>query len=244
VTARKQIETALKLSNRELEAFSYSVAHDLRAPLRGINGLSRALLEDHGDALDEEAHGYLKRIGAAAERMGLLIDALLSLSRVSRAPLQREEVNLTKIAAGVMTQLEAGQPGRAVEFVSEGPVLAHGDPTLLRALLDNLLGNAWKFTSKRDDARIVFGTETRGDDVVHFVRDNGAGFDMEYATKLFAPFQRLHSAGEFPGTGIGLATVQRIVHRHGGEVWADGAVGKGATFYFTLGDKPRRAKAS
>jgi PAS domain S-box-containing protein len=234
VTDRKQAEAALKLSNRELEAFSYSVAHDLRAPLRGINGLSCALLEDASDKLDDEGKNYLRRIGAAAERMGLLIDALLSLSRVSRVELQRETVNLTQLADAVVKQLQIAQPERTVSFINEDTGVSRGDPALLRALLDNLLGNAWKFTSTRPQASIKFGSEKRGDTVVYYVNDNGAGFDMAYAGKLFAPFQRLHSASDFAGTGIGLATVQRIVHRHGGEIWAEGAVDRGATFYFTL----------
>jgi PAS domain S-box-containing protein len=234
ITERKRIEVALETSNRELEAFSYSVAHDLRAPLRGINGFSRALLEDFGDKLDAQGKNYLERIGAGSERMGLLIDALLSLSRVSRVDLSRETVNLSRTADGVMKQLRMTQPEREVSFVNQDDVSGHGDPALLRALLDNLLGNAWKFTGKRPDARIEFGTTRKGDTLVYFVKDNGAGFDMAYADKLFAPFQRLHQASEFAGTGIGLATVQRIVHRHGGEIWAEGAVGAGATFSFTL----------
>jgi PAS domain S-box-containing protein len=238
VTERKRIETELKLSNHELEAFSYSVAHDLRAPLRGINGLSRALLEDASDKLDDEGKDYLGRIGAGAERMGLLIDALLALSRVSRVELQREIVDLTRLADAVVKQLRASQPERVVEFVAQENVLSNGDPALLRALLDNLLGNAWKFTGARPNARIEFGFERREGAVVYYVKDNGAGFDMAYADKLFAPFQRLHKASEFAGTGIGLATVQRIVRRHGGEIWAEGAVSRGATFYFTLSSSP------
>jgi signal transduction histidine kinase len=234
ITARKRIETALETSNRELEAFSYSVAHDLRAPLRGINGFSRALLEDYGDKLDDDGKDYLDRIGAGAERMGLLIDALLTLSRVSRAELQREPVNLSRIADGVIKQLRTSQPERAIEFVNQEDVVAQGDPTLLRALFDNLLGNAWKFTGKREGARITFGTTTKDGAIVYYVEDNGAGFDPAYAGRLFAPFQRLHQASEFAGTGIGLATVQRIVHRHGGTIWADGVVNRGATFHFSL----------
>jgi light-regulated signal transduction histidine kinase (bacteriophytochrome) len=225
---------ALKLSNQELEAFSYSVAHDLRAPLRGINGFSRALLEDYGDKLDTDAHDYLDRIGAATARMGDLIDALLSLSRVARAELRREKVNLSGIAESVIKQLRASQPDRVVEFVNQENVVAIGDAPLLRAVLENLLGNAWKFTSAGPSACITFGAEKTDRVPVYHVRDNGAGFDMAYAKKLFAPFQRLHSEAEFAGTGIGLATVQRIVHRHGGRIWAEGNVGQGATFRFTL----------
>jgi signal transduction histidine kinase len=231
---RTKAETALVLSNRELEAFSYSVAHDLRAPLRGINGFSRALLEDLEGRLDHESQDYLRRIAGGAERMGQLIDALLALSRVTRAPLERQSVNLTRVADTVVAQLRAADPDRLVEFVSEEGVAAHGDPTLLRAVLDNLIGNAWKFTRDRSPAHISFATARREGEVAYVVRDDGAGFDMAYAEKLFAPFQRLHAAEEFAGTGVGLATVQRIVHRHGGRIWAEGAVGKGASFQFTL----------
>jgi PAS domain S-box-containing protein len=234
VTDRKRIETELKASNRELEAFSYSVAHDLRAPLRGINGFSQALLEDAADKLDEQAKGYLERIAAGSQRMGTLIDALLSLSRVSRVDLQRETVNLTRLADAVMNQLRATQPERVVEFAAVGDVTAFGDPALLRALLDNLLGNAWKFTSGRSPGSITFGVEQTNGASTYYVKDNGAGFDMAFADKLFAPFQRLHKASEFAGTGIGLATVQRIVRRHGGDISAEGAVDRGATFRFTL----------
>jgi signal transduction histidine kinase len=231
---RERAEAALKLSNKELEAFSYSVAHDLRAPLRGINGFSQILLEDFGDKLEDEAKEFLQRIAAAAQRMGQLIDALLALSRVTRTELHREAVDLTRLADSVVNQLRQGQPERTVDFVREQGISAHGDTPLLRAVLENLLGNAWKFTGSREGASIAFGSEQIAGSVVYYVRDNGAGFDMAYATKLFAPFQRLHSANEFAGTGIGLATVQRIVHRHGGRIWAEGVVGQGATFRFTL----------
>jgi signal transduction histidine kinase len=235
ITDLRRTELALKTANQGLEAFSYSVAHDLRAPLRGINGYSRALEEDYGAALDAQAHEYLGRIVAATERMGELIDALLSLARVTRAEFRREPVNLSRLADAVVKQLRASQPERVVDFVNQGDVSAEGDSPLLRALLDNLLGNAWKFSGARSGgARISFGMEKRDGTPVYYVRDNGAGFDMAYANKLFAPFQRLHSQSEFAGTGIGLATVQRIVDRHGGRVWAEGKVGEGATFYFTL----------
>jgi PAS domain S-box-containing protein len=246
ITDRRRAETSLarakdaaEAANRELEAFSYSVAHDLRAPLRGINGFSSALLEDCADKLDEQGRDYLRRIGAGSERMGLLIDALLALSRVSRMELQRETVNLSRIAEAAIKQLRMSQPERVVEFVSQDDVLAEGDPALLRAVFDNLLGNAWKFTGGREVAKIAFGTTEKDGAVVYYVKDNGAGFDMAYAAKLFVPFQRLHQASEFAGTGIGLATVQRIARRHGGEVWAEGIVGRGATFYFTLGSLKR-----
>ncbi len=219
-------------ASRELEAFSYSVAHDLRAPLRGINGFSSALVEDLGDSLSPGAKDYLERIRSGATRMGHLIDALLGLSRVSRTELTREHVNLTTIVHEVATQLRASDVGRVVTWVVEDGVVAHADPHLLRVLVENLLGNAWKFVAQREDARIEFGRD--GDEAAYFVRDNGAGFDMAHAEKLFAPFQRLHSVKQFAGTGIGLATVQRIVQRHGGKIWAHGAVNEGATFRFTL----------
>ncbi|HEX8794051.1 MAG TPA: ATP-binding protein [Polyangiaceae bacterium] len=230
-TQRRHAEEALVAANQELEAFSYSVAHDLRAPLRGINGFCRALVEDYGDELDSEAGHYLQRIDAATQRMAELIDALLALARVTRAEFRRAPVNLSQVADGIVKQLRASEPSRSVEFVNAEGVVADGDAALLRALLENLLGNAWKFTGKKDPAQIAFGVEGSS---VYYVRDNGAGFDMAYAEKLFAPFQRLHAQREFSGTGIGLATVQRIVRRHGGRIWAEGAVGGGATFRFTL----------
>ena len=234
---RDRAEAALKLANRELEAFSYSVAHDLRAPLRGINGFSRALLEDFRGDLNDEAKEYLDRIAAGALRMGELIDALLDLSRVTRARLHRDSVDLTALANGVFKQLSASQPDRVVDFVASEGVGAYGDPLLLRALFDNLIGNAWKFTSRRSPARIEFGRRTEDGMAVYFVCDNGAGFDPASAGRLFSQFQRLHRSDEFPGTGIGLATVQRIVGRHGGRIWAEGEVDRGATFFFTLPDK-------
>lgn len=230
----KESNRRLESTNKELEAFSYSVSHDLRAPLRTIDGFSRILLEDYAEDLDEEARDYLGRVRAASAHMGRLIDDLLNLSRVTRGPLRRERVDLSVMAAEVVGELQRADPARNVEFVVEDGVTAWGDARLLLVALENLLGNAWKFTSKRPGARIEFGVEKRPGGA-YYVRDNGAGFDMGYADKLFGAFQRLHSAGEFEGTGIGLATVQRIVHRHGGRVWAEGEVGRGATFYFTLG---------
>jgi signal transduction histidine kinase len=240
---RAHAESALQMSNRELEAFSYSVAHDLRAPLRAIHGFSRVLVEDCADALDADGRKHLDRITAAAERMGHLIDALLSLARVARVEVTRERVDMSKIVGSTAQQLRAGQPDRVVEFDIASGIEAQGDPTLLRALFENLLGNAWKFTGKTEHARIVFeSTRESGRDVYH-VRDNGAGFEMAYATKLFAPFQRLHSADQFAGTGIGLATVQRIVQRHGGRIWAEGKPNEGASFHFTLWETPERENA-
>jgi PAS domain S-box-containing protein len=225
---------AVEASNRELEAFSYSVAHDLRAPLRAIVGFSGVLLLDHGDELTAEAKANLDRIVAAGERMGHIIDALLSLARLSRAEVRRENVELTETARSVMQQLRASEPGRSVDFVAMDGLTARGDPALLRTVLENLLGNAWKFTRNRPQARIELGSSLVPDGLAYYVRDNGAGFPMTYAARLFVPFQRLHSTDEFEGHGVGLATVQRIISRHGGRVWAEGAENGGATFYFTL----------
>ncbi|NJM70706.1 MAG: GAF domain-containing protein [Scytonema sp. RU_4_4] len=225
----------LQAVNKELEAFCYSVSHDLRAPLRGIDGFSQALLEDYFDLLDATGQDYLRRIRGATHRMGQLIDDLLNLSRVTRSDMHPEPVDLSLLASGICTELQQSQPERHVDFTIQTGLVAQGDSHLLRVLLVNLLNNAWKFTSKHPQARIEFGASKSESDVsVYFVRDDGAGFDMTYANKLFGPFQRLHGMNEFPGNGIGLATVQRIVHRHGGRVWAQGAVEQGATFYFTL----------
>jgi len=225
----------LEVANKELEAFAYSVSHDLRAPLRHIDGFSKILLEAHTDKLDEEGQRYLQFLRNGSQKMGQLLDALLALSRVTRAEMRRQPVDLSALASAVLADLRKEQPERQVELTIEPGVGAEGDPQLLRVALDNLLGNAWKFTSKRTVAKIQFGATRQRDQLVCFVKDNGAGFDMAYADKLFGAFQRLHSGEEFPGTGIGLATVQRIVRRHGGRVWAEGAVDQGATFYFTLG---------
>jgi signal transduction histidine kinase len=224
----------LEAANNELEAFCYSVSHDLRAPLRSIDGFSQAVLEDYGDRLGEEGRNYLQRVRAASQRMAQLIDDLLKLSRLTRNELRRDPVNLSALARACADELRQREPDRRVEFVVAEGVTAEGDGRLLRVALENLLGNAWKFTSRRVQARIEFGVEVRDGLPVYFVRDDGAGFDMTYAGKLFGAFQRLHSGAEFPGTGIGLAIVQRIISRHGGRVWAEGAVEKGATFYFTL----------
>ncbi len=225
--------------NRELEAFSYSVSHDLRAPLRSIDGFSQILLEDYSDELDEEGRDYLGRVRAASQRMGRLIDDLLGLSRVTRSALNRKRVNLSSLAREVVEELREARPERAVEFSAQKGLEVRGDPRLLRVALWNLIGNAWKFTEKEPEAKIEFGLDEelsrRGRVPVYYVRDNGVGFEMAYADKLFGAFQRLHGANEFEGTGIGLATVQRIIHRHGGRIWARGEVGRGATFYFTLG---------
>jgi PAS domain S-box-containing protein len=226
--------TQLAAINRELEAFSYSVSHDLRAPLRTIDGFSQALLEDYLDKLDEQGQDYLKRVRTASQRMGALIDDLLKLSRLSRSEMHQEPVDLSMLAEEIAVELQQTQPERHAEFIIGQGLMANGDRQLLRIALGNLLSNAWKFTGKLPQARIEFGITHNGSKQAYYVRDNGDGFDMKYADKLFAPFQRLHDAAEFPGNGIGLVTVQRIIHRHGGSIRAEGAVGQGATFYFTL----------
>jgi len=210
------------------------VSHDLRAPLRSIDGFSQAVLEDCGPSLDDQGRKNLERVRAASQRMGQLIDDLLGLSRLTRAEIRVERINLSDLVRRVAEDIGRSQPERAVEVSIQDGLVAEGDPRLLRVALDNLLRNAWKFTAKKNGARIEFGSNQKNGTPAFFVRDNGAGFDMRYAGKLFGAFQRLHSAAEFEGTGIGLATVQRVVRRHGGRVWAEGAVDKGATFYFTL----------
>jgi signal transduction histidine kinase len=219
--------------NRELEAFSYSVSHDLRAPLRSIDGFSQAILEDCGGQLDADGHEHLRRIRRAAQRMGQLIDDLLNLSRVSRAEMERREVDLSAMAAKVVEGF-AEDGSRTVEYRVQPGVRSMGDPRLLQVALTNLLENAWKFTRDRPHSVIEFGAQQNGHGPVYFVRDNGAGFDMAYSNKLFGAFQRLHHSADFPGTGIGLATVQRIVTRHGGRIWAEGQPDQYAVFYFTL----------
>lgn len=224
----------LEAANKELEAFCYSVSHDLRAPLRAVDGFSQALLEDYRDAVDERGRDYLMRVLAASRRMGQLIDDLLRLSRMSRKDMRVETVDLTALVRRVFEELRKSEPGRSVEFVATEGITVAGDPALITILIENLLGNAYKFTRKNPDARIEFGTIDDGGRRVCFVRDNGVGFDMRYADKLFGAFQRLHGTSEFEGTGIGLATVVRIIHRHGGMIRAEAEEGKGATFYFTL----------
>jgi len=241
VTVRKQNEELLRLknaqletSNKELDAFSYSVSHDLRAPLRGIDGFSQALLEDYGEKLDSVGQSHLHRVRLAAQRMSALIDDLLNLSRVTRSEIHREKLDLSAVVKSVADELQRGAPSRNVTFVITEGLTANGDSRLLRVAIENLLGNSWKYTSGHTSARIEFGFHQANGRSAFFVRDDGAGFDQRYSDRLFGAFQRLHAMTEFPGTGIGLATVQRIIHRHGGKIWAEGEVEKGATFYFTL----------
>jgi PAS domain S-box-containing protein len=226
----------LKVANRELESFSYSVSHDLRGPLRSIDGFSQALLEDYGDVLEGTAKDYLERVRSSTQRMGQLIDDLLKLSRVVRSDMDRQRIDMAGLARNVVMQLRERYPESNVEFVINGDLCTYGDGRLLLAMLENLLGNAWKFTANREAARVELGETEREGRKVYYVKDNGAGFDDSYVHKLFEPFQRLHSVHEYEGTGVGLATVQRIIRRHGGEVWAEGKVNQGATVYFTLGE--------
>jgi signal transduction histidine kinase len=224
----------LQAANNELESFSYSVSHDLRAPLRGIDGFSQILLDEYQEKLDEQGKNYLQRVRIASQRMAHLIDDMLNLSRVSRSEMNIQEVNLSHMVQEITNELHENQPERQVKFIIQEGIKVHGDTGLLRTVLENLLGNAWKFTSKHPTARIEFGFQLQKEIPVYYIRDDGAGFDMNYAGKIFGAFQRLHTVDEFQGTGIGLATVQRVIQRHGGKVWAEGEIEKGATFYFTL----------
>jgi two-component system, NtrC family, sensor kinase len=241
--ARAVLVEELERKNRELEAFTYSVSHDLRAPLRGIDGYSQILLEDYAGGLDATGQGYLRSVRAGAQRMGEVIDDMLALSRVTSADLRRGRVDLSAEARLVCEELQRRDPDRRVEIAIEGGLCVEADARLMRIALENLLGNAWKFTSKVASAKIeLFSTSDAEGAAVYRVRDNGAGFDMEYADKLFRPFRRLHRDAEFPGTGIGLATVQRVIDRHGGRVWAEAVVAGGATFFFTVGKPPAAPK--
>ena len=224
----------LAAANRELEAFAYSVSHDLRAPLRTISAFTQAVQDDLEHALDERSRDHLRRVIGAAARMSDLIDALLELSRISRTPIARHPVDLGAIASAIVDDLRRRDPARTVAVTIAPDLVVHGDGRLVRVLLDNLIGNAWKFTAKTAEARIEIGAGLVADESVLFVRDNGVGFDMAYADRLFAPFHRLHASSEFAGTGIGLATARRIVERHGGRIWAIGELGRGATIYFTI----------
>ena len=243
VNERKLAEEALREQtlqleaiNRELEAFTYSVSHDLRAPLRSLDGFSQALLEDYGNQLDDEGKDYLHRIRNNSQRMAKLIDDLLNLSRVTRSEMRKTQVDLSSMAEEILGELREQSPGRSVETIIQSGLSDTADMELMRAVLTNLLDNAWKFTSHTDAPRIEFGQmATPEGETLYFVRDNGAGFDMAYKDKLFGAFQRLHGTQEFSGTGVGLATVQRVLQRHGGRIWAEAAPNQGATFYFTLG---------
>jgi light-regulated signal transduction histidine kinase (bacteriophytochrome) len=225
----------LAAANKELESFCYSASHDLRAPLRAVEGFGAALSEDFKDALPAEGQGYIERMRSAAQHMGKLIDDLLSLSRMSRAELKRSPVNLTEVVNEIIPRLKAGAPSRQAEFLVPPELTVSADPTLIRAVMQNLLENAWKFTSKQPATRIEIGTMALNGETAYFVKDNGVGFNMKYVHKLFVAFQRLHSPSEYPGSGIGLASVQRIIARHGGQVGAESAPSAGAIFHFTLG---------
>jgi len=229
-----ELENAVK----ELEAFSYSVSHDLRAPLRAIDGFSNALLKYYLDSLDTRGQDYLQRVRAAAQRMAQLIDDILGLSRAGRAEMHKQRVDMSEMATDIIDELRKSQPERKADVIIKPDLIVNADSHLLRIALDNLLGNAWKFTGNREIARIEFGSLDQNGERVYYIKDNGAGFNPNYADKLFSPFQRLHTESEFPGTGIGLALVQRILRRHGGRIWTESAVDQGATFYFTLGEAP------
>jgi two-component system sensor histidine kinase/response regulator len=233
--ARAELVEDLEQKNRELETFSYTVSHDLRAPLRRIESFAKALSETQADRLDDEGRRYLSRIRTSSQEMAQLIDDVLYLSRVTRAELRRQEVDLSALARAIIERLREAEPDRKVDVRIRPGLTTVGDGQLLRIALDNLLENAWKFSARQPEARIEFGVTHLPGEPAYFIRDNGAGFDMSYAGRLFTPFQRLHLSSEFPGTGVGLATVQRIIYRHGGRIWAEGGVGQGATFHFTLG---------
>jgi light-regulated signal transduction histidine kinase (bacteriophytochrome) len=230
----RQRTAELESANRELQTFSYSVSHDLRAPLRSIDGFSQALLDDYADKLDEEGRGHLHRVRSAAQRMGQLIDDMLRLARINRSDMRWADVNLSQVAEQVAADLKRGEPARQAAFIIAPGCVAHGDAALLRIVLENVLGNAWKYTGRKPSARIEFGVQGTPDGPAYFVRDNGCGFDMKYVHKLFGAFQRLHDTSQYPGTGVGLASVQRVIHRHGGRVWIEGKVDEGTTLYFTL----------
>lgn len=238
----KRSTLELRSANAELEAFAYSVSHDLRTPLRAISGFSQVLVEDYRDRLDDEGKDSLLRIQSATQRLSALIDDILKLSRATRSALAPQEVDLSRLVEAALAELRAAEPGRAVSAAVMPGIAAWGDPGLLAQVIANLVGNAWKFTSRRQGARIEFFAERAAAELRCCVRDNGAGFDPEYKANLFGPFQRLHSDSEFPGTGIGLATVKRIITRHGGRIWAEGAVNQGAAFYFTLPGKERKGE--
>ncbi|MBL8488656.1 MAG: PAS domain S-box protein [Rhodocyclaceae bacterium] len=240
----KRRTAELTTANQQLESFAHSISHDLRAPLRGIEGFSRLLAEEYGDRLEGEGREYLQRVRRAAQRMAVLIEHLLQLSRVTRQEMRHERVDLSQMAGDVVEDLRRSSPGRRVAIAISPGCVVEGDPSLLRVLLENLLGNAWKYTARQDDARIEFVAEASSGEPCFAVRDNGAGFDMAHAGKLFAPFQRLHTEEEFDGTGVGLASCARVVLRHGGHIWGEGAPGAGAVFRFTIAPPPRPQEPS
>jgi len=247
ISAQIEIQSSLeeaRAANTELESFSYSISHDLRAPLRSIDGFSLLLMQDYANKLDDEGKDYINRVRKSAQQMGLLIDDMLSLSHVNRGELNREEHDLSKMAWSSIRKLQEYEPNRNVNLTITPGIIGWVDESLFQNLLDNLLGNAWKYTGKTSNPSIEFGTTEQGGEEIYFVRDNGAGFDMAYSNKLFSAFQRLHEANEFTGTGIGLATVSRILIRHGGRIWAEGEIGKGATFYFTIEKQQNMASAN
>jgi len=238
---RKKTEEALKLSaaelevvNKELETFSYSVSHDLRSPLRTLEGFSEMLIQEYGDKLSETGQDYLNRIRKASQTMSQLIDDILKLSRITRAEVHKETIDLNAIVEPIAAELRLTQPDRKAEFIVVPEINVNGDRPLLQILLRNLMENSWKYTSKCPQTRIEVGANRQNGKMVYFIKDNGIGFDMKQADKLFQPFQRLHTSKDYPGTGIGLATAQRVIHRHGGKIWAESEMGKGSTFYFTL----------
>lgn len=242
ITRIKQAEESLRryaseleTANKELESFSYTVSHDLRAPLRSLDGFSGLLLEDYGDKLDETGKDYIQKVRKASQTMSQLIDDILKLSRITRAEMHQEQVDLSDLARSILEGLKYTQPDRQAVLKIDSNITVTGDLALLRVALNNLLENAWKYTGKCAQTRIEFGSLNQNGQEVYFIRDNGVGFDMQYKDKLFQPFQRLHTSKEYPGTGIGLATVQRVIQRHGGRIWAESELGKGTTFYFTLG---------
>ncbi|MCC6274437.1 MAG: GHKL domain-containing protein, partial [Leptospiraceae bacterium] len=224
-------------TNKEIESFSFSVSHDLRAPLRAIDGWSEALFEDYFGKLDEKAQKYLQRIRSETNRMGILIEDLLRLSKLTRTEMHKTNTNLSQMAKKISERLLETQKGRQIEFISGENITANVDPNLLDVALTNLIDNAFKFTGKIDNPKIEFGKYEQAGEEVFFVRDNGSGFNMIYSEKLFGPFQRMHKTSEFPGTGIGLTIVQRIIHKHGGRIWAESEIRKGTTFYFTLEER-------
>jgi len=234
INEHKNTEIKLIEANKELEAFCYSVSHDLRAPLRGIDGFSKILEDEYTDKLDLQGRDYIRRICSASHKMGELINDLLSLSRITRSEIKFENVDLSTMVQKITSELNSLEPNRKVDFVITEGLFVKGDAKLLHVAMNNLLNNAWKFTEKQPHARIEFGIRQHNDSPAYFINDNGVGFDMTYADKLFVAFQRLHSPGEFEGTGIGLATVQRVIHKHGGCIWAEGELGRGARFCFTL----------